>query len=68
VNKVSFYKLTDEEIDEYLKNDEYIDKAGAYAIQGKGGLFIKDICGDYNSIVGLPIAQLYRTLKLFYNI
>lgn len=68
INYVEFYKLSDEEIEEYLKEDEYIDKAGSYAIQGKGGLFVKEIKGDYNSIVGLPISQLNRILKSFFNI
>ena len=68
VNEVTFYKLEEAEINEYLSNDEYLDKAGSYAIQGKGALFIKSIKGDYNSIIGLPIAQINRILKnFFYN-
>ncbi len=66
VNEVYFYSLSDEEIDEYLLNDEYEDKAGSYAIQGKASLFIKKINGEYNSIVGLPIAELNRILKNFF--
>ena len=68
VNEVEFYALCEREIDEYLKDDEYKDKAGAYAIQGKGSLFIKSMKGDYNGIVGLPIAQLNRVLHQFFNI
>ncbi len=68
VNKVEFYQLTEEEIEEYLNDNEYIDKAGSYAIQGKAGLFIKEIAGDYNSIVGLPVSKLNRILKSFFNI
>lgn len=68
INKVKFYELSDKEIDEYLSIDEYKDKAGSYAIQSKGGLFIKSIDGDYNSIIGLPIAKLNRVLKSFFNI
>ena len=68
INSVKFYDLSDSEIDDYLANEEYKDKAGSYAIQGKGALFIKEIVGDYNSIVGLPIAQLYRILKNFFNV
>ena len=68
VNEVEFYKLTEQEIDEYLSHDEYEDKAGSYAIQGKANLFVKSIKGDYNSIVGLPVAQLNRVLKDFFNI
>lgn len=66
-NEVEFYNLTDEEIEEYLSTNEYIDKAGSYAIQGKGGLFVKNINGCFNSIVGLPISQLNRILKTFFN-
>ena len=66
INEVSFYKLTDEEIEEYLSQDEYKDKAGAYAIQGNAFKFIKHISGDYNSIIGLPISELNRVLKKFF--
>lgn len=66
INEVTFYKLTEKDIDEYLSLDEYKDKAGSYAIQGKGGLFIKSIKGDYNSIVGLPIGEINRLLKKFF--
>lgn len=68
INQVEFYPLTEKEIDEYLEDNEYIDKAGSYAIQGKANLFIKEICGDYNSIVGLPVSKLNRILKSFFNI
>ena len=66
INKVQFYELTEKEIDDYIKNGEYVDKAGSYAIQGKGGLFVKEIQGDYNSIIGLPVSQLNRILKNFF--
>lgn len=65
INEVTFYNLSESEIDDYLNDDEYKDKAGSYAIQGKANLFIKEIKGDYNSIVGLPIAKLNRVLKNF---
>lgn len=68
INRVQFYPLKEAEIQNYLMDDEYIDKAGAYAIQGKGSLFVKEIMGDYNSIVGLPISQLKRVLETFFNI
>ena len=41
-----------------------LDKAGAYGIQDKGALFIKAIDGDYYTIMGLPIAEVHRRLKL----
>ena len=68
ISEVTFFELSDKEIDDYLSIDEYVDKAGAYAIQGKGGLLIKEIKGDYNGIVGLPIARLSRLLTNFFNI
>ena len=67
INEVEFYNLSEQEIENYLKNDEYKDKAGSYAIQGNASLFVKQIKGDYNSIVGLPVSQLYRVLKNFFN-
>ena len=65
INEVEFYELEDKEIDAYLTLDEYKDKAGSYAIQGQANLFIKKINGDYNSIIGLPISQIYQLLKKF---
>ncbi|MBO5453246.1 MAG: septum formation inhibitor Maf [Clostridia bacterium] len=61
---VEFYDLTEKEIDEYISLPECYDKAGAYGIQGMGGLFVKSITGDYNNVVGLPIAEVYRKIKV----
>lgn len=55
---VFFKKLTDEEIAWYISTNEYSDKAGAYAIQGKGAFFIKKIHGSYTNVVGLPICEV----------
>ena len=63
--EVNFYDLTDEEIDDYIKTGEPMDKAGAYGIQGRGCLFINGICGDYFNVVGLPIALLSKVLQEF---
>lgn len=60
---VSFYPLTKEEIRSYIAAGEPMDKAGAYGIQGKAAVFVKEIKGDYNNVVGLPIARLYQELK-----
>ena len=60
--KVVFSKLTEEQIESYLRTAEHKDKAGAYAIQGYGSLFIKAIEGDYFNVVGLPMQRLYHLL------
>lgn len=62
IAKVTFIKLTDEEINNYLECDEYKDKAGAYAIQGRSGMFIKQIKGSFASVMGLPTHLLYNIL------
>lgn len=60
---VYMHNLTDEEIEAYISTDEPYDKAGGYGIQGKGSLLIEKIYGDYYTVVGLPLAILYRGLK-----
>ena len=61
--EVSFYELSEEEIRAYIATSEPADKAGAYGIQGKGCTLVKCISGDYNNVVGLPVARLNRLLK-----
>ena len=63
--KVTFYHLSDEEIYEYIDSGDVYDKAGSYGIQGKGGLLVKGIEGDYFNVVGLPVARLKRELNEF---
>lgn len=63
--EVTFYELSRQEIADYVSTGECDDKAGAYGIQGKGALLIKEIKGDYFNVVGLPTAELYRSLKKF---
>lgn len=60
---VTFYTLSDAEISAYVTDGEPMDKAGAYAVQGKGCVFVKGICGDYFNVVGLPVAELQRHLR-----
>ena len=55
--------MSDEEIRNYIASGEPMDKAGAYGIQGKAAAFIEKIEGDYNNVVGLPIARIYQELK-----
>ncbi len=62
ISKVFFKKLTEQEIDEYLLEDEYKDKAGSYAIQGIAGKFIDHIEGDYDTIVGFPTNEVKAIL------
>lgn len=61
--RVTFDKMTEDEIASYLATDEPYDKAGAYAIQGKASAYISGIEGDYFNVVGLPVNLLKKTLK-----
>ena len=63
VSKVKFKKLTIEEIENYLSFDEYKDKAGSYAIQGRSGVFVEKIIGNMSTIIGLPTHKLYQILR-----
>lgn len=63
--KVYFKNLSEKEIDAYIATSEPLDKGGGYAIQGKAGLFVEKIEGDYFNIVGLPILSLAEELKNF---
>nr|WP_295273772.1 Maf family protein [uncultured Blautia sp.] len=66
---VIFYPVTKEEIAEYVNSKDPMDKAGSYGIQGAWGAYVKGICGDYNNVVGLPVARLiYETKKLGINL
>ncbi len=61
--RVRFCELLPEEIEWYVSTGEPRDKAGAYAIQGRGGIFIERIEGDYFNIVGLPVRLLYEMMQ-----
>ncbi|MGN0533546.1 MAG: Maf family protein [Eubacterium sp.] len=56
--RVEFFELSDSQIQQYIDTGECDDKAGAYAIQGKGALFVKGIEGDWANVVGLPVSTL----------
>lgn len=60
---VTFYDLTEKDIESYLQTDDFSDKAGGYGIQSYGALLVKEIKGDYNTVVGLPLAEVVHTLK-----
>lgn len=60
---VTIKELTETEIEEYVATLEPMDKAGAYAIQGKGNFMVEKIVGSYSNVVGLPTTELRETLK-----
>ncbi len=61
--EVAFSPLTDEEIQDYAQCGEPMDKAGAYAIQGRASRFVEGIRGCYFNVMGLPLSRVYRLLK-----
>lgn len=63
VTQVTFAPLTDAEIAAYVASEEHRDKAGGYAIQGRGGTFVTRVEGCYFNVVGLPLARLARMLR-----
>ena len=62
---VEFRELDDNEIQEYWQSGEPDGKAGAYAIQGKAGIFVKSITGSYSGVVGLPVFETAGLLGEF---
>jgi len=63
ISRVRFAPLSEREIDWYAETGEGLDKAGAYALQGKGSLFVESIDGSYTNVIGLPMETLYRILR-----
>jgi septum formation protein len=63
--EVTFWPLTEQEMEWYISTGEPYDKAGAYGIQGLGSIFVKSIKGDYFNVVGLPISRAGRELRQF---
>lgn len=66
--EVTFKQLSDDTINRYIATGEPLDKAGAYGIQGKGGVLVEKIDGEYSNVVGLPISALYDVLKNEFDI
>lgn len=60
---VTFRSLSEGEIDAYIASFEPMDKAGAYGIQGLGGLFVSHLAGDYFNVVGLPVCAVGQMLR-----
>jgi septum formation protein len=61
---VKFARITRAEIDRYVATGEPLDKAGAYAVQGGGAVFVEAIEGSYSNVVGLPLSHLKHLLGL----
>ncbi len=61
--RVKFAELSRDEVRWYIDTGEAFDKAGAYAIQGRGALFIERIEGSYSNVVGLPLRLVYRLAR-----
>lgn len=62
-NRVVFKPLSSEEISAYVQSGEPMDKAGAYAVQGIGGIFIQSIGGSFSGIMGLPVYETVSMLQ-----
>jgi len=60
---VQFKRISPEEMEWYVSCDEPYDKAGGYAVQGKGASFIKSIRGSYTNVIGLPLCEVLEELK-----
>ena len=63
VTQVTFVRMSEQEIAEYVATGEPMDKAGAYGIQGMASRWVEKIEGDYFNVVGLPVARVYRMLQ-----
>ncbi len=65
ISKVTFADMTRADIDWYVDTGEGADKAGAYALQGIGALFVAAVEGSYTNVIGLPLDRLYAHLRRF---
>jgi len=62
-SKVRFTKISHDQLEWYISTGEGTDKAGGYAIQGKGAVFIKEIRGSFTNIIGLPLSEVVEDLN-----
>ena len=62
---VRFRELTDEEIWDYIRTGEPMDKAGAYGIQGGAGAFVEGLDGSFENVMGFPVDDVERMLRAF---
>lgn len=65
VSEVRFREIDDDEIRHYVRSGEPMDKAGAYGIQGRAGLFVEYLAGSYTGVMGLPVCETGELLKQF---
>lgn len=65
VSRVVMAPIDDATIDAYVASGEPLDKAGAYAIQGRGGALVVGVAGSYTNVVGLPIRETAGLLRTF---
>ena len=63
ITEVTFCPMSEAEIDWYVKTGEPLDKAGAYGVQGPGGMFVSRIDGNYFNVIGLPLPMIYAMLR-----
>jgi septum formation protein len=63
ITEVTFRRLTEREMLDYWRSGEPVDKAGSYAIQGMGGVFVESIKGSFSGVVGLPLFELAELLS-----
>ncbi len=63
--EVTLYPIHREDLLDYIRTGDSLDKAGAYGIQGPFAIHVKEIRGEYNNVVGLPIGRLYQELREF---
>ncbi len=66
--KVVFSALSEAEVRSYVDSGEPLDKAGSYGIQGSGGIFVRELRGDYYNVVGLPISLMRQMLKRHFGL
>ncbi len=63
ITEVTFETLSTDEITDYVNSGDPLDKAGSYGIQGPFGMFVREIRGNYFTVIGMPIPVLYKMLK-----
>jgi len=68
ITVVTFLDLSDDDIRNYLKSEEWKGRAGAYSIMDRASLFIEEIRGSPSNVIGLPMQKIYKILKSEFNL